>query len=375
LSASSHPFFPTGIIAYALDRGGSGISRYTLQLIASLRRIGFPLTVFEAGNYFSDPAVVRLPGASRLPLLLTLGQLEIAWAARRQKLDLVHDPTGVCPLFLTAARRVVTIHDVFPYVSPHTSTTLDRLIYRLWLPLAVRRVDAVITDSQNSKNDILRFLPVKAGQITVIPVAASPNYRPLAAGQVLPVLERHRLPQPYILYVGSIEPRKNLLRLLQAYALLRESLPGWRLVIVGARNVWLSSSLTEEIERLNLKTWIHFTGYVPEEDLPALYNGAGLFVFPSLYEGFGLPVLEAMACGVPVITSQASSLPEVAGDAALLVDPHSVEEIAAAMLRVLSDPGLRQDLKFRGLERSAGFSWERTARQTIDVYQKVLGEA
>jgi glycosyltransferase involved in cell wall biosynthesis len=197
----------------------------------------------------------------------------------------------------------------------------------------------------------------------------------MAPVEVQPVLERYQLSQPYILYVGSIEPRKNLLRLLQAYARLRKDLPGWKLVLVGARNAWKSTPISEEMRKLNLAPWVQLTGYIPEEDLPALYNGAGLFAFPSLYEGFGLPVLEAMACGTPVITSNVSSLPEVAGDAALLVDPYNVEEIAAAMVNVLSDQELSEDLHRRGLERSKEFSWERTAQQTLEVYKKVLREA
>jgi glycosyltransferase involved in cell wall biosynthesis len=361
-----------GFLTYALDRTTRGIGRYTFELRNALHRSAANLIVLQAGGGQNDGLTLALPGAGLLPGLLTLGQLEIGWLAHQKKLDLVHDPTGVFPLLLTGAPRVVTIHDVFPYVSPKTSTTLDRLIYRVWLPVALRRADAVITVSTQSKTDILRHLPLKADQVTVIPEAASDCYRPLPASQVEPVLERYAIQRPYILYVGSIEPRKNLLRLLQAYARLRQAVPEWKLVIVGARNIWLSSPLIQEIDKMDLKPWVQFTGYIPESDLPALYNGADLFAFPSLYEGFGLPVLEAMRCGTPVVTSNLSSLPEVAGDAAILVDPYNVEAIAAAMLLALTEPGLAQDLQRRGLEWSKGFSWERTARQTLDVYQKVL---
>jgi glycosyltransferase involved in cell wall biosynthesis len=144
------------------------------------------------------------------------------------------------------------------------------------------------------------------------------------------------------------------------------------LVIVGARNFWKSSPVVKEVKELGLKSYVRFTGYVPDEDLPAIYSGADLFVFPSIYEGFGLPVLEAMACGIPVVTSNTSSLPEVAGDAALLVDPYSVDEIAAAMRRVLCDPDVAAELCAKGLQRAKQFSWERTARETIAVYEKVL---
>jgi glycosyltransferase involved in cell wall biosynthesis len=361
-----------GFLTYALDRATGGIGRYTFELINALSNAGAQLTVLQAGRAQNGSTTLALPGAGLLPGLLTIGQLEIGWLARQKQLDLVHDPTGVFPLLLTGARRVVTIHDVFPYISPKTSTLAERLIYRYWLPVALRRADAVITDSQCSKADILHYLRLKEAQVTVIPAAAGDCYRPLPESQVEPVLHRHAIQRPYILYVGSIEPRKNLLRLLQAYARLRETAPQWRLVIVGARNIWLSSPLLKEIEMMNLKPWVQFTGYIPETDLPALYNGADLFAFPSLYEGFGLPVLEAMRCGAPVVTSNLSSLPEVAGDAAILVDPYNVDAIASAMLLALTAPGLAQDLQRRGLEWSKGFTWERTARQTLAVYQNVL---
>jgi len=205
----------------------------------------------------------------------------------------------------------------------------------------------------------------------VIPEAAHTRYRPMSLESVDPALKRYVIERPYILYVGSLEKRKNLPRLLEAYAYLRETLPGWKLVIVGGRK-WKSDPIYKAVQRLGLEPHVIFTGFVAEEDLPALYNGADLFVFPSLYEGFGLPVLEAMACGTPVVTSNTSSLPEVAGEAALLVAPTDVKAIAAAMQRVLSEPDLAAELRRRGLERASQFSWERTARETLAVYERVL---
>jgi glycosyltransferase involved in cell wall biosynthesis len=178
--------------------------------------------------------------------------------------------------------------------------------------------------------------------------------------------------KPYILYVGSIEPRKNLLRLVEAYAQLRRWSQHWNLVIVGSRNLWKSSPVAIKVASMGLQSNVRFTGFVPDEDLPALYNGADLFCYLSLYEGFGLPVLEAMACGTPVITSNTSSLPEVAREAALLVNPYQVEDIVVAMRAVLSNHNLAQDLRERGLRRAAQFSWDRTARETIAVYQCIL---
>jgi glycosyltransferase involved in cell wall biosynthesis len=361
-----------GIIAYALDRMHGGIGRYSRELIRSVGQALPRMHILAAGKFEAQYPTVQLPGSALLPALMTLGQVEIAWAARQHHLDIVHDPTGIFPLALTSSRKVVSIHDVFSYVSPETSTAADRLIYRLWLPLAVRRTDAVITVSLQSKKDILRYLPVRADMMTVIPEAAGSNFQPMPRVNVETILKKNGIDFPYILYVGSVEPRKNLLRLLKAYARVRESLSGRKLVVVGARNIWLSTPLTEEIRRLNIEPWVHFTGYVEDEDLPAFYNGADVFVFPSLYEGFGLPVLEAMGCGTPVITSNVSSLPEVAGDAAVLVDPYNIEGIASAMQQVLEDPHLSNELREKGLARAKQFSWERTARETIAVYKRVM---
>jgi glycosyltransferase involved in cell wall biosynthesis len=310
-------------------------------------------------------------GIARLPALLTLGQWSIARAAKEHGLSLVHDPTGTAPLLLCGARRVVTIHDVIPFIYPQTSTLLDKLIYRAWLPFATHQLDAIITDSTCSKVDIVRYLGVRPEMVTAIPAAANADYHPRSPADIQPTLERYGIQQPFLLSVSSIEARKNLPRLLEAFTILRQWQPGLKLVIVGARR-WKFSSVFETVKQLQLEPDVHFTGFVAEADLPALYNGADLFVFPSLYEGFGLPVLESMASGTPVITSRVSSLPEVAGNAAILVDPYNVDTIAQAMWQVLQDPQLAANLREKGLAWANQFSWERTARETLAVYERVL---
>lgn len=361
-----------GLFSYALDRPLGGIGTYTRSLIQGLHELGYLPILLKAGRLGPGEAGVGLPGSARVPGLLTLGQFQIAHNARKLDLDLVHDPTGIFPLSLAGCKKVVTIHDVFPFVTPQTSTALEKLVYCLWLPLALRQADAIITISQHSKKDIIRYLPFTKEKIIVIPNGKNPAYQPLPVEHVQPVLEKLTIPTPYILYVGSLEPRKNLLRLLQAYACLRQEVTPWHLVIVGAKNFWKNAPVVETVENLGLKPWVHFTGFVEEEDLPALYNGADLFVFPSLYEGFGLPPLEAMACGTPVVTSNTSSLPEVVGDAAIMVDPYDVDAISEAMARVLSDPALAEDLRQRGLLQAEQFSWQKMAEETIEVYKKVL---
>jgi glycosyltransferase involved in cell wall biosynthesis len=362
------------VISYALDRNPSGISQYTRGLLVGLREIGCVPLVLQAGRGEKENGVMPLPGAGLLPGLLTLGQWRIRQAVRKQSLTLVHDPTGTAPLMLCPVKRLITIHDVFPLSFPGHSTALENIIYRFWLPYAVKHVDALITDSLQSKSDIQKFLHVSCEKITVIPLSAAKHFKGLAPLEINQVLTCYGITQPYILYVGSIEPRKNLLRLLAAFSLLCQWSPKFKLVIVGSPNLWKSSPAAQFAEQKGLNDRVYFTGYVPDADLPALYNGADLFCFPSLYEGFGLPVLEAMACGTPVITSNTSSLPEIAGDAALLIDPYNIDAITAAMRRILEDSTLAQDLREKGLARARQFSWEKTAHQTLVVYEKVTGQ-
>jgi len=245
------------------------------------------------------------------------------------------------------------------------------MIYRHWLPRLISTAHAVITISQCSKVDIVRYLPVALSKVHVIPEGVNANYRPALPTALAEIRTRYGLPEHFLLFVGSVEERKNLRRLLEACELLWRAGEHRPLVVAGAR-LRKHRGINETLTRLGLERRVVLTGYVPEADLPALYSAADLFVFPSLYEGFGLPPLEAMACGAPVGCSNSSSLPEVVGDAAVTVDPYDVEALAHAMHRVLSDANLRDELRAKGLARAAQFTWERTAQETMKVYQSVL---
>jgi glycosyltransferase involved in cell wall biosynthesis len=346
--------------------------------LADLPR-GNEMELFTAGSQFPltkelDLHNISLPGCRLLPGLITVGNGLIPLVACRRGLDIVHDPTGVTPFLFGAggARTVVTVHDVFAWSCPGTSTFLDTIIYRHWLPRVLPTVDAVITVSQVSKGDITRYLNIPTSKIRIIYEGVSGAYHPLPAGKVTRIAVQHGLPGNYILFVGSVEKRKNLRGLLQAYAHLRTMGEPPPLVVVGARR-GRGNGITETLREHDLKPHVVFLGYVPDEDLPALYSGADLFVFPSHYEGFGLPPLEAMACGTPVVCSNTSSLPEVVGDAAIMVDPTNVEALAEAMHRVLTDGDLRQHMREKGLARAKQFTWERCARETLAVYQEVCG--
>ena len=370
---------PIGYITYALERNPGGIGQYTRCLLEALCSAGCDPVILQSGGWpegimNNRYSTIPLPGSKYLPGLLILGQIEIGWQARQNKLRLVHDPTGTVPLAFCSSKRVTTIHDAIPYIYPEMSTTMERLVYNVWLPIAVKQIDAVITNSQHSKSDLMKHLKLTGSKVTVTQLAADSKFKILAEEEYAPILERAGVERPYILFVGSVEPRKNVLRLLEAYHKVLKWSRRWQLVIVGGRNYWKTSRVAQKVEQLELQGQVKFTGFIPDKDLPAIYNGADLFCLPSLYEGFGLPVLEAMACGVPVITSNSSSLPEVAGEAAILIDPYNVDEIASAMERILKDPVLAQELRQRGLARAAQFTWEKTARETIAVYEKVLGE-
>jgi glycosyltransferase involved in cell wall biosynthesis len=363
-----------GFLTYALERAHGGIARYTRELLSALLQLGIPVVPLNAGGADATHRGIALRGSSRLPVLLTLGQLQIGQAARQQQLALVHDPTATMPLALTGARRVMSIYDVIPYIHPATSTTLDRLIYRWWLPFAVRHVDQIITISEQSKADIVRYLRVAPEKIAVTYLAAHPRFRPVSSVETIAVLKRYGIRSPYLFYIGSTDARKNLPRLLEAFCRVYRLHPEYQLVLAGVGE-GSSSPLYPLIAHLKLESAVRLPGYIPDRDLPALYGGARAFVFPSLYEGFGLPVLEALSCGTPVLTSNVSSLPEVTGTAALLVNPYDSMALANALHDLITDKQLTITLREAGLHRAAMFSWERVARTTAAIYQQVLARA
>jgi glycosyltransferase involved in cell wall biosynthesis len=239
------------------------------------------------------------------------------------------------------------------------------------MPLYCRRADHIIAISQATRKDLVAAYDVPAQKITVIPEAADPHFRPQPAEAVSAVRTRYGLPQRYLLFVGTIEPRKNLGRLLEAFEAVQGEGLTEGLVIVGRRG-WLTDDFFAQLERSPVRDAVLFPGYVPDLDLPAIYAGAQAVVFPSLYEGFGLPVLEAMACGTPVVTSSTSSLPEVGGNAALYANPRDADEILAQVRHVLSDTALAADLRTRGLAQASRFSWSQTAAQTQAIYNSIL---
>ncbi len=270
---------------------------------------------------------------------------------------------------------VTTIYDVMALLFPHLYRFRDRLTLRLYLRVGCRTADHIVTISEQSRQDIHRQLGVALERISVTGNGVASLFRPVSEAQRQPVLARYGVTTPYLLAVGVRRPNKNLERLLRAFALLKRhyAIPH-NLVLVGA-GTWNEPAFLNTLKHADVRDAVRLTGFVPEADLPALYSGATALVFPSLYEGFGMPLLEAMACGCPIVTSNRAAMPEVVGDAGLLVDPYSVEAIAEMVLQVIADPALAEVLREKGRKRARWFSWERCAAQTWQTYQRVLNQA
>jgi len=265
---------------------------------------------------------------------------------------------------------VLTVHDLIYKLFPAYHKKLNYWYLNIAMPLYCRRADAIIAVSQASKQDIVRYYGIDPAKIHVVYEAAAPHFAPPPPARVAYVRQTYHLPDRYLIHLSTIEPRKNLNRLLDALLLLRKTFPKMQLVLAGGKG-WLYDDFFAKIERLGLQDVVHVLGWVPDEDLPAVIAGAELAVQPSLYEGFGLPVLEHMACGQVVAASNASSHPEVGGDAAVYFDPHDVDEMTAVIRRVLTDKEEYIHRRQLGLEQAAKFSWQRAAKETLAIYDQI----
>ncbi len=350
----------------------TGTERYSYDLIAALARLD---RVRRYTLYCNGlPPILPLLGPNMAlrsipcPRLWTHARLSLEM--RWHPPDVLFVPAHVLPL-VHPPRSVVTIHDLGYLAFPAAHTAARRLELRLTTRWSARAAWRVIAISQATCRDLIRHCGVVPEKISVVYHGVTSQFQPVTCGSTIrTILTRYGIRAPYFLYVGTIQPRKNLLRLIEAFAQCCRDWLGYtqcpQLVIAGKPG-WLTSEIERRVAELDLTTLVRFPGYVADADLPALLSAALAFVFPSLYEGFGMPVLEAMACGTPVLTSTTSSLPEVAGDAALLVDPLNTAALAAALARLVTDAALRDELRRRGLARAAAFRWERCAAETLRV--------
>jgi glycosyltransferase involved in cell wall biosynthesis len=358
-----------------------GIGTYVRNLVGHLaKRDGRDQYVLICGR--DDAAYVRGLGSRFEPVVEGAGnysiaeQFSIPVALKRARIDLFHAPHYVVSPF-TSCATVVTIHDCihlrFPQYLPNRAA---HLYAKGMMRMAARRARRILTVSHASKDDILRYLKVPAAKVEVIYNALDERLAtPPPEAEITRVRERYQLRSSFVLYAGNIKPHKNVDRLIEAFALLRKGRrDDLKLLIIGDE-ISKYPNLRRLVHRYQLHQHVRFFGFVPDETLAVLYRLAAVFVFPSLFEGFGLPPLEAMASGTPVVTSNVSSLPEVVGDAALLIDPMNAGAIAEAMRRVLDEPALRADLIRRGCQRVKAFSWERSVARVCDVYAEVAQAA
>lgn len=323
---------------------------------------------FDANNL--KPKVWGLPEAGRTIRLLhqyTFLHDEV----RRNRYDVFHGLSNFLPV-KRVCPYVVSIHDLTYFVQPERCPFIRRQYWYKMTGRTVKVADAIVTCSENSRRDIERFFPTSTGKVHVVPYGIRERYRPLTYDREGSTLPTRNIRQPYVLFVGTLEPGKNVARIIDAFDAIASDHPDHLLVIGGGKG-WLYEDIFQAAERARHKDRIRFVGHLNDTEVVDFMNFAEVLCFPSLYEGFGLPPLEAMACGTPVVTSNISSIPEVVGDAALLVNPREVGEIAAALQQVLGSQELRADLRSRGLQQAAKFSWEKAALRTLEVYRGVAG--
>jgi glycosyltransferase involved in cell wall biosynthesis len=363
---------------------GGGIGRYVRELVNALakqdRQTRYKLFVSGA-----VPSELPEPPALNFDWCAT--RISPKWLARlwhrarlpfpveifTGRVHLYHATDFVLPPTLPSMRTVLTVHDlsfvrVPEAASPSLKAYLDKVV-----PRSVERAHHIFADSQATKNDLMALYNTPAEKITVLLSGVDARFRPITDSSViLTTRNKYRLgSRPYILSVGTVQPRKNYVRLVEALSQLRRSGFDVSLVIVGGKG-WLEAPIYSAIRDLGMSDDVHFTGFADEADLPALYSGALCVALPSLYEGFGIPVLEGMACGTPVITSNVSSLPEAAGDAGLLIDPYSVEDMTEALRRVIEDTELRTNLISKGFAHAARFTWDASAAHLREVYSRLI---
>ena len=359
------------IIADPIDEQYAGVYYYTKHLIEALLKIDkeneYIFIHTRPNDFFTGQEEVIIPNFRWLPGWMILRKFAfISFALRKIKPDVVHEPAHIGPFsFLWNCKKVVTIHDLTPVLFPQYHIKISNFIHKLFLPIILHNADGVLVPSECTKKDIKRlYQPEIPIQVTY--EAASEDFHPSSKQQIQEVKDKFGIEKPYILSVGTLEPRKNLITLLNAYKILREKDYDYQLVIVGNKG-WYYKKFLEEIK--NFGKDIIITGYVSRSELSAFYSGAEVMVFPSLYEGFGLPPLEAMQCGCPVICSNTSSLPEICGKAAIFIDPNVLEDLQKALQKVLTDDNIQTKMRHEGIKQASKFSWEKCAKETLEFFR------
>jgi glycosyltransferase involved in cell wall biosynthesis len=373
-----------GIDARSVLKQRTGVGNYTYNLIQHLSQLdrenqyvlfyshhlNVRSSIPEIDNPNFENKFLRFPNKLLNLLWGTVKLPKIDWFVG--DVDVYHSP-NYCLNVLARGKSMMTIHDLNFLAYKQFTIASGRWHYAFKIKNYAQKVDAIVADSQSTKNEIIKYLKIPEEKIHVIYLGCSPAFQPLSSSETKQkIMEKYQIKRDFILYVGTLEPRKNLKGIIQAYNYSRAK-DDFLLVLAGGKG-WKYKHIFRLVNQLKLQDRVVFCGYMPDSDLPALYNSASVFVYPSFYEGFGLPPLEAMACGTPVIVSDTTSLPEVAGDAGIYVDPFDIEQISVSIDTVLSDVKLCRTLRERGLMRAKLFSWEKTARETIKLYKRLASQ-
>lgn len=296
-------------------------------------------------------------------------QFGVPGQARKMGVDILHQPCFSAPIFYHG-KTVVTVHDLIAIVFGKDIPFFSRQYFGRWMPFTYRKADHIIAISQHTKKDLERLLKIPSSKISVIYLAAGINSTKVEKEKIEKIKQKYEIKKDYLLHVGTINPRKNLEFLIKVFAKVRTKFPNLQLVISGKKG-WYYEGLFNLVEKLGLKNKVLFTDYISDSELPYLYAGAKIFVFPSLYEGFGLPPLEAIQSGTPVISSNTSSMPEVVGKAGILLPPNDERLWVEKITQLLQNRNLQQELIAKGKKQAAKFSWEKTAQQTVEIYEKI----
>ncbi len=359
------------IIADALDNQYAGIHVFTKALIEAFQRVAgeHELIVVRTGQGGPELDIpeLRIPAFGGPPGQIYRLGWQIPRLLRRLQADVVIEPRHVGPFNLPDRTfRVTVVHDLGWLTVAKYHETFPALLQRFLVPQVLRRTDLIVTNSHWTANDVRQHFPSCADKTIAAPLGLTPGLSPRREPKVL---EKYGVTEPYLLFVSTLEPRKNIEGLLRAYSQARGQLRQPVSLVLAGKMGWKTKSIISALEKHPYRSDIIHPGYVEARDLPVLYTMAKALVYPSWYEGFGLPVLESFGCGTPVITSNVTSLPEVAGDAALLVDPANSRDIAQAIVQIMEDAGLRQKLTEKGLKRAALYTWDRTARTILEAIQ------
>ncbi|MGI8826077.1 MAG: glycosyltransferase family 4 protein [Chloroflexota bacterium] len=371
-----------GLSAYLLHRGSdyraAGVSVYIYQLLTHLVReggndylafVGDDAPPIDGLPYVVSPVTTRA-ASWRIPW----EQLVVPIQARSRGIDVLHATVNVAPV-LFPGPIVVTVHDLAFLRYPELFARQKALYLKAAVKISVRRADQIIAVSENTRNDLIDLMDVRPDRVSVIHHGVDRSFRPLESRDFAATRARLDQKRPYVLYVGTLEPRKNVDVLISAFARARENLAlPHQLVLAGAPG-WRYENLFQQVSELGLQDEVKFLGYVDPGLLALWYNAADLFVYPPAYEGFGLPLLEAMSCGVPCITSASSALREIGGGACLQVEPGSEEGLQMAITRMVTDPALRARLRQEGVRRASNFTWSRAARETLTVYARAASHS